>query len=125
MFPEDHAPPAPPPGPGGLSPRELYRLISQEAYRDGSLDEDELRILRTMGRFLRLEAPVAAAILNAAKANYEAGALGQPRPLDPRDLYAHALGYVLADGEVDAREQAMLEGLSQVLGLGNIPAEAP
>lgn len=125
MHPADHDPPPKPPGPGGLSPRELFRLIAQEAYRDGTIDEEELRILRTMGGFLKIEQEVLGAIMKAAKANFDAGALGQPRPLDPRDLYAHALGYVLADGEVDPREQVMLEGLRRVLGLGNLLDDDP
>lgn len=119
MFPDD--PPPVPPTAGSLTPRELYRLIAQEAYRDGTLDAAELNILQTMGRFMKVPADVAEKILVAAKANYDAGALGTPRPLEPRDLYAHALGYVLADGEVDTREQAMMEGLRRVLGLGNFP----
>ena len=114
-----------PPTPGSLTPRELFRLIAQEAYRDGNLDPAEQRILSTMARFMRLPADVAEKILVAAKANFDAGALGAPRPLEPRDLYAHALGYVLADGEVDPREEAMLEGLRRVLGLGNFPGDAP
>jgi tellurite resistance protein len=100
----------------------MFRLIAQEAYRDGQLDPRERQILVTMARFLKLPADVTEAILVAAKANYDAGALGSPRPLDARDLYAHALGYVLADGEVEPEEQAMMEGLRRVLGLGNFSA---
>lgn len=102
----------------------LFSMIADEAFRDGVVEDFENQILVTMARFLRLEAPEAQRLAREARERFRAGSLGEVRPLSPLELYSTALGFVLSDGEVDALEAGMLEGLRLALGIREQP-EAP
>lgn len=113
---------------GPMGRRDLFRLIADEAFRDGVVEPHENAILQQMARFLRLTAEEAQGMAREALARFQSGALGEARPLSPTEVYGAAERLVLADGEIDAEEEQLLRGLRLVLGLpeGLAPeSEAP
>lgn len=107
----------PPPGAGALTREGLFRMVTDEVFRDGRVDPDEQKVLQVVSRFLKLDPARAGEISRGSKKAYQAGALEGGGALDPARLYRRILAAVLADGEVDDLEAKMLLGLRQVLGI--------
>ncbi len=106
-----------PHGSDPLSRDELFRMFTDEACRDGVLEDFEQKILLNVARFLRLEKDEASSILKASHERYEQGLLGESRRFEPRALYLGALQGIYADGQVDEMEDQMLTGLRKMFNI--------
>lgn len=100
-----------------LGRRGLFQLVSDEALRDGKLEDWENEILSRLARFLKLEGDLARSIVRLSLSKYQGGQFDQSRPMDKVILYREILRHVHSDQEVDAKEQAMLDGMRQLLEL--------
>lgn len=103
-----------------LSRDALFRMFTDEACRDGVLEDFEQKILLSIARFLRLEKEEAGGILIESRERYEQGLLGETRRFEPRALYLRVLQAIHADGQIDNMEEQMLAGLRKMF---NISAE--
>jgi len=93
----------------------LFRLLAEEACKDGRLDERERALLERTARFLRLDGGAARDILHHAHRKWQAGKLGTERPLDRAVLYRKALMLAAADGRAERLETMLLQGLRRLL----------
>ncbi|HAE39397.1 MAG TPA: hypothetical protein DCG57_12275 [Candidatus Riflebacteria bacterium] len=109
-----------PTGNDSLTRDALFRMFTDEACRDGVLEDFEQKILLSIARFLRLEKEEAGRILNESRERFEQGQLGETRRFEPRALYLRVLQGIYADGQVDNMEEQMLAGLRKMF---NISAE--
>lgn len=103
--------------PGALTAEGLFRLVTDEVYADGVLEDREKQIMSTLARFLRLAPDRAKEISRESKAAYRAGTLEHAERLSPTRLYQRILVEVLADGEMDDLEAQLVVGMRQLLGI--------
>jgi hypothetical protein len=102
-----------------LTREALFRMIVDEACRDGVIEPFEKAILENMARFLRLERDEALRIALSARDRFKNGALGEQRPLDPLKIYSMALKLARSDGRIDKLEEQMLAGLRKLFHLSD------
>jgi hypothetical protein len=95
----------------------LFRLVADEAFRDGVIEDVENHLLRTLTRFLRLPQQEVVEIARHSRENFEAGKLGASRPLEPGALYREVLLYSMSDGVIQPLEKDMLRGLRILLSI--------
>ena len=105
-----------------LSNEGLFRLVCDEVFLDGVVEDFENRILQVLAKFLGLESSRALSIAESSKKAFEGGELGEEderRPLSPALLYEKALYFVCSDGEIDEEEGRMLEGLRKLFRISD------
>lgn len=105
------------PKPRKLGRRALFRLVCQEAYRDGTAAGPEKEILERLQLFLRLEPLEAAQIAGEAKKAFQDGEYSQERPLHPALTFQEACRIAWEDGVLHNSERQLLIGLANLLGL--------
>lgn len=105
--------------PRALTAEGLFRLVTDEVFADGVLEDHEQQLMKTLAKFLRLDPERAREIARDSKAAYKAGQLEPSGRLSPRRLYDRILVAIMADGEVDDYEAQLLVGMKQVLGIGD------
>ncbi len=104
-----------------LTRQGLFRLVTDEAFRDGVLEDSEKRILQVLARFLKLDGETAMDISRRSKEAFRKGELAPGGTLDPAALYLRVEAAVRADGVVDNLEAQMLTGLRQILKIDHLP----
>lgn len=103
--------------PGALTAEGLFRLVTDEAYADGVLEDRERQLMITLAKFLRLDPARAKEISRESKAAYQAGELEHAERLSTKRLYQRILVAVMADGEIDEYEAQLLVGLKKLFGI--------
>jgi hypothetical protein len=98
-----------------LTSEGLFRLVTDEVFRDGVLDSRENHVLHVLSRFLRLEELQAKEIAAASRHAYREQQLPSGGAMKPIELYSRALTAILADGRVDELERRLLFGLGKLL----------
>lgn len=101
-----------------LSPKGLFQLVAEEAFKDGKIEPVEQEVLTRLARFLGIPEDSTRRIARQALSKFRKGELGTPRSLRPRLLYERTLYFVWSDGEEDRREEKMLEGLRRLFRIG-------
>ncbi|MBI4871067.1 MAG: hypothetical protein HY814_05830 [Candidatus Riflebacteria bacterium] len=104
-----------------LDHQELFRLLAEEAFRDGGLDALEKGLLSRFAKFLRLSPEQARAIAREVSFGPPRGI---ERALDPIVAYRTACAAVCRDGQVSKHELQLLSGLQRLLGLPDDRAAA-
>lgn len=97
-----------------LTPEGLYQLATDEAMRDGVVNEAEENLLRIMAEFLRIEKGRALQIRERSAALYRQGLLGEERLFVPKEFYKRVLRYVLLGRRVSKNEQLMIGALRRL-----------
>lgn len=97
----------------------LFQLVAEAAFRDGVLEDAEKEILKTVARFLKLDANEAREVLRRSREKFKAGNLGEERALDAKELYRKILGYVASDGDIDELEAEMLRDLRKLFHISD------
>lgn len=111
---------APPPaskprGDAQLTREELFRLATEEVFKDGQVDEEENRTLQTLGGLLRLDRETAIRLAKQARKKFKAGELSGKGSLDAPALYKRAVAFAVQDGELEADEAHILAALRILL----------
>jgi hypothetical protein len=107
-----------------LSPKGLFQLVAEEAFKDGKIEPVEQEILSRLARFLGIPSDSARRIAGQAKKKFQQGKLGTPRPLKPAVLYERVLYFAWSDGREDSREEKMLAGLRRLFRISPEDHEA-
>lgn len=102
---------------GAMTREDLFKILAEEVFRDGIVDDDEGQLLRMIASHLNLDPVAAASISGAARRRYQAGGLGEERRFSAPDVYRDVLKAIYADGEVDDDEAMMLISLQAVLAI--------
>lgn len=97
-----------------LSPEGLFRIVAEEAFRDGVLEGWEAKILQILARFLGLKPETAMGIAHRARQAHQQGKLGEARPLEPSTLYRKVLYFTCHDGRIEESEGQMLLALRKL-----------
>lgn len=108
-------------GPGALGPRELFVLVAEECFRDGRIDPGENQVLNRLTSRLGLEKADVVEMAKAARERFQAGELGDARPLDPAPLVARVEEAIRADGVVEEAELELLRDVRALLGVPDAP----
>ncbi len=101
-----------------LDPENLYFLACCDAFRDGTCEVEESRLLSTLRDALDLEPSTAIRLAKDAASIAPAHRSEQPA-LEPMTLFHSACQIAIADGRVDDSELDLLRTLAGVL---DIPA---
>ena len=97
-----------------LQPAGLFQLVCDEAFRDGRIEAWEGQVLNALARFLGIDRETATRAAKAGRARFEAGKLGEARPLRGTSLYRKVLYFTVCDGKLDRTEQAMLQAIRKL-----------
>ncbi|MBI4858708.1 MAG: hypothetical protein HY815_00290 [Candidatus Riflebacteria bacterium] len=100
-----------------LSREKLFELVTDEAFRDGQIEEWENKVLNVIAGYLRLTDDAAKRIAKTSRKKFASGQLGSERPLDPEAVYTKAVRLVCADGRIDPDEEKMLAALRKLFRL--------
>jgi len=100
-----------------LTRQGLFQLVTDEVFRDGVVDDDELDVVKKLSEFLGLEREVAMEIVAYSRQKFSTGLLKEKRALDPAPLYEEVLRYIVSDGELDPLEEKMLNGLRELFDI--------
>lgn len=101
-----------------LTREELFRLATEEAFKDGHVDADENRTLQVLGGLLKLDADTAIRLAKQARKKFKEGQLQGGR-FDALELYRKAHELAMADGELEADEAQILASLRSILKLSD------
>jgi len=110
------APPVsrPPDAETGLTRRALFQLVTDEAFKDGVVEEWENRALVALTEYLQLPLEEARSLAWISHERFQKGRLGSSRPLSPRTLYSKALYFAHAGEGLTAEREWMLAGLRKI-----------
>ena len=103
-----------------LDAADLYRLVSEECHRAGPPGEKPRRLMRRMARSLGVPEETSRAIDAAVETRRAAGALGAPRRVQRRQLYARALRRAYWDGDPPAQTAEFLRLLRREIGFSDM-----
>lgn len=101
-----------------LTREELFRLATEEVFKDGQVDAEENRMLQVLGGLLKIDAEAAIRLAKAARKKFKNGELSGGR-FDPLELYRKAHLLAMADGELEADEARILSSLRAILKLSD------
>lgn len=99
-----------------LTREELFRLATEEVFKDGKVDEEENRTLQLLGGLLRMTAESAIKLAKQARKKFRSGELAGGS-FDPEVLYQRAHQLAHADGELATDEANILAALRLLLKL--------
>ncbi len=102
---------------GAMTREDLFRILAEEVFRDGIVEQGESSLLRVAAVHLDLGAIEASSITGAARRKYDAGDLGEERRFLPPAVYLEVLKAVHADGKVDPDESEMLDSIRALLDI--------
>lgn len=103
-----------------LTAAGLFQLTTDEAFRDGKIDDEENRLLQIIGRYLKLSSDVARTLARRSRDKFQKGEFSTQRAFDGRSLYRRVLGYYLAS---NLREEIVTTALELLRKLFKIDDE--
>lgn len=92
-----------------LDAHNLYLLTCLQALRDGVVEPAEEAVLNSLATYVGLSASQAAEVRAHAKEHFDAGMLVEGGPLEPEVAFQATCELALADGELDIREEELLD----------------
>lgn len=104
-----------------LTAEGLFQLTTDEAFRDGKIDDEENRLLQIIGRFLKISSDTARRLARRSRDKFKNGEFNSRRGFDGRSLYRRVLGYYLASS---LREQIVTEALELLKKLFKIDEDS-
>lgn len=103
-----------------LSAAGVLQLVAEECLRAGPLGEKQQRFVSDLAGKLGVVEPTAAAVLAAAEAKRLAGALGEPRRFQRRQLYARVIRYAYWAGDPPEETAGYLRTLRRATGFSDL-----
>jgi hypothetical protein len=108
-----------------LTREELFRLATEEVFKDGQVDDEENRTLQALGGLLRIDRDTAIKLAKAARKKFKAGELTGKGALDSASLYKRAAAFAMQDGELEQDEVHILAALRFLLKIDDRRIEKP
>ena len=107
-----------------LGKRGLFQLLTDEAFRSGTLAKEVEALLVKVAKFLKFDNDQMEEIIALSKVKLHAGLLGSKRVFDAQRFYKRAIYYSLLHHQDDTKEKDMLLAIKKLLSITDKQSKA-
>ena len=100
-----------------LGKRGLFQLLTDEAFKSGTLVKEVEALLVKVAKFLKFDNDQMEEIIALSKVKLHAGLLGTKRAFAAQRFYKRAIYYSFLHDEEDTKEKDMLQAIKKILSI--------